>query len=64
MNFFSVYVISDIDFPSLETFPLTLILCLSVLGAASTNERVHGVIGIVAFLNLTVGFGMLFVQAV
>jgi hypothetical protein len=31
---------------------------------ASANERVHGFIAVVAFLNLTLGFGWLFARAV
>jgi hypothetical protein len=64
VNFCSVYVITGIEFPSPEAVPLTLILLLSMLGVASANERVHGFIAVVAFLNLTLGFGWLFARAV
>jgi hypothetical protein len=63
VNFVSVYIISDVPFPSPETIPLTLILLLSILGVASSNERIHAVIATFAFLNLILGFGVLFAQA-
>ena len=63
LNFFSIYIISEVAFPSPETIPLTLILFLSIVGAISSNERIHAVLAVVAFLNLTLGFGVLFAQA-
>jgi len=62
-NFVSVYLISDVSFPSPEAVPLALILCLSVVGALTESERAHAVIAVVAFMNLTLGFGSLFLQA-
>jgi hypothetical protein len=63
INFGTIHIISDVAFPSPETVPLTLTMGLSILGVVSANERVHGVIGVVAFLNLTLGFGWLFAQS-
>ena len=63
INFVTVYSVSDVSFPSVEAVPLALILLLSVVGAASSNERVHAVVAVLAFLNLTLGFGVLFARA-
>jgi uncharacterized membrane protein len=37
--------------------PLAVVLLFSIVGFFSSNERVHFAIGIVAFLNLMMGFG-------
>lgn len=63
VNFVTVYFISGVPFPSVEAAPLTMIFLLSVVGAASTSERVHAVVAVLAFLNLTLGFGVLFARA-
>jgi hypothetical protein len=63
VTFATVYLISGVPFPSVETVPLTVVLLFSVIGTVSTSERTHAAIAVVSFLNLTLGFGVLFVQA-
>jgi hypothetical protein len=63
LNFVTVYLISGVSFPSPEAVPLTVVLLLSVVGALTESERAHAVIAVVAFMNLTLGFGSLFLQA-
>ncbi len=53
----TIYVVGDTPFPSIDAVPIAVILTFSALGVASSNERLHGAIAVVALLNLTLGFG-------
>ena len=59
----NLYVVSETMFPSPEAIPLGIILLFSAAGIFSASERLHGVIAVVAFVNLGLGFGAIFLQA-
>ena len=60
-NGLAIYLLAGREFPSAELGPLIVVLLLSVLGIAHSNERLHGAIAILYSVTLSVGFGTLWV---
>ncbi len=56
---FNLGYMDGVAFPNPQYAPVTIVLLFSIVGFASSNERVHGAIGIVAFVNMLGGFGTL-----
>jgi hypothetical protein len=59
----TIYVVAETPFPSRDLIPISIVYALSIVGFFSTNARAHGVIVILAFLNLCLGFGVRFMGA-
>lgn len=56
----TIYVVAETPFPSRDLIPILIVYAFSIAGFVSSNERLHGAIAILAFLNLCLGFGVRF----
>jgi hypothetical protein len=63
LNSLLVYVVIGRKFPSAEAAPLAVTLVVSILGLASSNERLHVAIALLYLLSLGLGLGGLFLDA-
>lgn len=59
----TIYVVAETPFPSVDLIPIAIVYAFSVVGAVSSNARLHGIIAFLAFLNLSIGFGARFLGA-
>lgn len=57
----NIHFVGQTSFPSPDFIPLGIIFVISLLGLISDNPRLHGVMAVIAFLNLSIGFGLRFV---